>query len=227
MFGWFSVSKSESSPIEEVKEEVKEECTKIEENTGEYTEDDLRNLIFVGIRATRANSVTDSESSSDSETDHVDHVFSKELCKELCREIRSFDKGDLEPTETKTYYFYTVLDKIKKGVYLRHVQPKETEPFINKLKYTLEVMIVNERIRICGQDRLPYTDKEYANAFKKLLKYEVTSRIRSTVKIGCNLFMISTLGFIVTSVSESSNSFWLGVFLTNIILSGSFILNSR
>ena len=120
-----------------------------------------------------------------------------------------------------------LLDEIKKGTKLRHVQTKEPNSFMKTLQYTLDVLIVNERIKTSGRDDgFLYTDKEYAHAFKKLLTYETKNRFRSTTKAGFGLFIVSTIGLIINNMIGSANSFWTGVYLTNMFLTGSFIFNS-
>jgi len=134
----------------------------------------------------------------------------------LLKDIREFDKDDLFETDSPNrYYFYNLLDEIKRGVKLNHI---DTD-FPSILKQTLETIIINDRIKN-GKHFGSYTYDEYEDAFKQLNLLEISYKYRTTILLGCFLFLISSLGFL----SDSNTSTFL--YVTNTLFFGSFILST-
>ncbi len=146
------------------------------------------------------------------------------LSEDLLKEIVNFNHSILITIdEPNRYFFYDLLDEIRDGVDLTHVEIESNRStFISKMQYTLEVLIVDKRIGIFGKDNgFSYTDKEYTDAYKRLVSIEISNRYRRTSNIGFILFVSTTIGVLV-----NNNQFLSGMYLTNILLFGSFILNS-
>jgi hypothetical protein len=173
------------------------------------------------------NEIKDKPQETDIQTDPVivnTEIFNV-IPKELLNEIAEFDHDDLsEVDEPDRYYFYDLLDEIKDGIELTHVKIKKStySNFLSRLQYSLEVIIVDKRIKNFGIDeQFSYTDKEYADAYKQLTSLEISSRYRRTIAIGFALFVASSIGLL-----NGSNQFLSGVYVTNVLLFGSFILNT-
>jgi len=147
--------------------------------------------------------------------------------KELLNEIIDFDQDDLsEVDEPARYYFYDLLDEIRDGIELNHVEIKKSNypKFLSKLQYSLEILIVNKRIKNLGNDhQFPYSDKEYEDAYRQLITIEISNRYRRTIATGFALFVISSIGLVV---DNNTNKFLSGVYFTNALLFGSYILNT-
>jgi hypothetical protein len=142
-----------------------------------------------------------------------------EISKNLLIEIIEFDKEDLNQVYPIKYYFYDLLDEIKNRIDLKHVETKESCSFLTKLKYNLEVIIVNDRLKRYGEDnRYLYTDNEYEYAFKKLLQIESGYKFRKFTNLGFVIFLFTGFGLL-----NDNSPFLSGIYFTNIILIGSFL----
>lgn len=151
-----------------------------------------------------------------------------ELHNELLNEIEEFDKEELckiwdtERNEPPRYYFYDLLDEIKEGIKLKHIEKVDKSSFLTRLNYTLNVIVLNNRLRLQGKDiGFSPTDQEYMNAFKILLHNEFRTRYRNTINISFSLLVMSGLALIY-----ENNSFLTGVYVTNCLLIGSFLIRN-
>jgi hypothetical protein len=142
--------------------------------------------------------------------------------RELINEICEFDKEDLEVVESYRYYFYDLLDEIRDfdKNELKHVPMKDPSTFLTKLQYTLEVIVVNDRVKQSGIDTgYSYTDDEYKNAYKKLLEIEFRNKFRVTINLSIGLFILSSLGLLC----DNTPSFLSGVYFANMLMYGSLL----
>jgi hypothetical protein len=151
-------------------------------------------------------------------------VSISDIQKELFQEIITFDKNILNTTEQNIYEYSELLQEIRDGIYLKHIEQKEyTSSFLTKLDYAMQVIIVNNRIKNLGKDNnFSYTDKEYSDAFKQLINIEC-SRIRSRIYIDINNIIILTgiLSYIEYFLSKNEDS--VEVIIPQIFLYGSFL----
>jgi len=140
--------------------------------------------------------------------------------KNLLEDIRNFKRTCDKIDEPQRYFFYDLLDEIREGYDLKHVCVKKSVPFLTNLTYTLEVLIINQRIKTCGKDTgFSYTDKEYSDAYKKLMAIEIRNKFRTIYNIGFGICLISSIGFLL------DNPFLSGVYFTNLFFYGSLVIN--
>ena len=169
-------------------------------------------------------SQTETETEIDTETDtEIIH----EMPEAILKEIWDFDKNTLvETDEPDRYFFYDLLDEIKEGIDLNHVETKQTASFLTKLHYTLEVLIVDKRIKMYGKDNgFSYTDQEYTDAYKRMMAIEFRNKYKLTFNIGFGLFIISSIGLLVDN-SPFLLGIDQGIFFTSILLYGSLLSKS-
>jgi len=158
------------------------------------------------------------------EPDQLDQPVKPDL-KDLLIEIGSFNKETLIETDQldTNEYHNDLLEEIRTGIDLNHVEPNIPTSFMTNLRYTLEFLIVNKRIKTSGKDnKMPYTDIEYSSAYKNLLRIEAGHRYRVTANLGFGLFLLST----VCILYGENNAFFSGMYVTSVALSGSFLFSN-
>ena len=194
----------------------------IENNSG--NEDNMSIGVIEEIPPSISTTPTTLETLETLETDQ-EHVS---LTKELLKDIHEFDHVDLFPMnwylEQIEGKYSKLLDSIRKfnKDSLKHVEPKISCNFLTKLQYTLEVIVVDNRIKNYGMDTgYSYSDEEYKNAFKKLVSVQFHNKYKNILKMSFGIFVLSGIGILI-----EHNQFLSGVYFTNLLLYSSVILRN-
>lgn len=164
-------------------------------------------------------SKSESESENENENNKNPDICVKSIIPEdLLDEIKNFKFFKLEKNMKPD-----LLESIKKGISLKHVNIKEKEcSFLIKLQRTLEATIINKRIKTYGSNNnFSYSDKEYSDAFKKFMAVESYHKYKTFINISFVIFVSSSIGILI-----NKNPFIAGVYLTNFVLAGSFLISN-